>query len=440
MADQISKAQANGDGSKSASKKPRNLDRCAPRRIHFAPLNIPLEQRLQTLAVLCHTIAIPFCLGLFFLCVAFPPFWPFVIAYVIWIFWFDKCPENGEIQTRRSPLVRRMPLFRLYCNYFPITIHREVELQPTFPSQLRESSSALERWIAKLLRISDKVIDDPSEGESDESSSSSPANGDGSSSASESTSSLAPEMGPRYVFGYHPHGIVSLGAFGAIGSEGAGWEKLFPGIPVSLLTLETNFRLPFYRDYLLSLGIASVSRRSCSSLLKHNQSICIVVGGAGESLYAEPGRLDLVLRKRRGFVRLAMQDVPAVDAPPTCLVPILSFGENDVYEQVVGEHSSLLYKCQTFVKKVAGFTVPLLHGRGVFNYDWGLMPYRRPITLVVGKPIPVPYVAHPTEAEIAVYHDLYEQELLRLWKTYKSKYQVDYKGKGMENIELKIVE
>ncbi|KAK9379638.1 diacylglycerol acyltransferase-domain-containing protein [Kockiozyma suomiensis] len=429
---------SNGSGGKSPSTK--KSERSSPRKIHFAPLNIPLERRLQTLAVLFHTISIPYCLGLFFLVVAFPPFWPFVIAYLIWVFSFDKCAENGEIQTRRSPFLRRLPFGRLYCDYFPISIHREVELQPTFPNRLREPSGTLERWIGKLFGANTSVVEPANDSDNQTPSPAESTEKNGFEKEIGSDGELGFEIGPRYVFGYHPHGIVSLGAFGAIGTEGAGWETLFPGIPVSLLTLESNFRLPFYREYLLSLGISSVSRRSCDNLLKHNQSICIVVGGAGESLYAEPGRLDLILKKRRGFVRLAMQALPAPDAPPTCLVPILSFGENEVYEQVRGDQSSLLYKIQTMIKKVAGFTLPLLHARGVFNYDWGLMPYRRPITLVVGKPIAVPYVAHPTESEIAVYHGLYVKELQRLWDTYKSDYVKDYTGKGFDNIDLRLVE
>ncbi|KAK9242541.1 diacylglycerol acyltransferase-domain-containing protein [Lipomyces tetrasporus] len=397
----------------------------APRTVHHAPLHIPLERRLQTLAVLFHTIALPYCIGLFFLMLAFPPCWPLLIMYVIYAYGFDHSSSNGEIFRRRSPLFRRLPLFRLYCDYFPITIHREVPLEPTFPGRLREPSGVVERWIAKIFGVQDAVVDAKEP--------------DSKANLSGTGNGTTKKVGPRYVFGYHPHGIVSLGAFGAIGTEGAGWEKLFPGIPVSLLTLETNFQLPFYREYLLSLGIASVSRRSCTNLLKHNQSICIVIGGAQESLLAEPGTLDLVLLKRRGFVKLAMS-APRVSDQPTCLVPILSFGENDVYDQVRGDQTSRLYKIQTFVKKTAGFTLPLMHARGIFNYDFGLMPYRRQMTLVVGNPIAVPYVAQPTEAEIEVYHKKYVDELNRLWDTYKDDYFVDYKGKEAKNSELRFVE
>ena len=48
------------------------------------------------------------------------------------------------------------------------------------------------------------------------------------------------------------------------------------------------------------MGICSVSKQSCSNILKGGpgQAITIVVGGAAESLSAHPGTADLTLRKR----------------------------------------------------------------------------------------------------------------------------------------------
>jgi len=58
--------------------------------------------------------------------------------------------------------------------------------------------------------------------------------------------------------------------------------------------------MPIYREFLLLLGICSVSRQSCSNILKSGpgQAITIVVGGAAESLAAHPGTADLTLKKR----------------------------------------------------------------------------------------------------------------------------------------------
>lgn len=228
--------------------------------------------------------------------------------------------------------------------------------------------------------------------------------------------------GKQYIFGYHPHGIIGMGAMGGIATEGANWSKMFPGVRVSLLTLINQFQIPLYREYLLALGLASVSRRSCISLLNKGQSICIVLGGAQESLVARPGTMDLILEKRKGFVKLAMA------VGNTSLVPILGFGENDLYDQVQNDPSSKLFQIQTFLKNKIGFTLPLMHARGIFNYDFGIIPYRRPINIVVGHPIEVPKIEKPTEAQVLHYHGLYVEALFALFDAHKDKFHKDLTG------------
>lgn len=85
--------------------------------------------------------------------------------------------------------------------------------------------------------------------------------------------------------------------------EATGFSAAFPGIKPHLLTLATNFQMPFYRDILLALGVCSVSKQSCSNILKSGpgSAITIVVGGAAESLSAHPGTADLTLRRRSGL-------------------------------------------------------------------------------------------------------------------------------------------
>lgn len=110
-----------------------------------------------------------------------------------------------------------------------------------------------------------------------------------------------------------------------ISATATGFSTLFPGLDPHLMTLSSNFKIPFYRDILLALGICSVSMQSCSNILKQGPGSCltIVVGGAAESLSAHPGTNDLTLRRRLGFLKLAMRS--GAD-----LVPVFSFGENDV--------------------------------------------------------------------------------------------------------------
>lgn len=44
----------------------------------------------------------------------------------------------------------------------------------------------------------------------------------------------------KYVFGYHPHGIISMGALCTFATEATGFSELFPGIKPHLLTLGTS--------------------------------------------------------------------------------------------------------------------------------------------------------------------------------------------------------
>lgn len=277
-----------------------------------------MKRRLQTAAVLFHEFTIPLYISLFWFVLAIPLTWPVLVPYLLYCL-FSNAHVNGSSPQRRSHFLRRLPLWRLYTGYFPMQLHKSVDLDPQ----------------------------------------------------------------RNYIFTYHPHGIISHGAFGHFCTERTtGFETLFPGITNTLLTLDTNFRVPFYRDYLLSMGLASVSRRSCEALLRAapaGRAITIVLGGAQESLEAAPGRMALIVKRRRGFLKIAIRENAGV-------VPVLSFGENELYEQMVPLDGGLLQWVQRALKRVAGFTVPLFHARGVFNYDVGLMPYRRAVNTVGRTP------------------------------------------------------
>ncbi|CAG8579694.1 5906_t:CDS:2, partial [Acaulospora colombiana] len=145
----------------------------------------------------------------------------------------------------------------------------------------------------------------------------------------------------NYIFGYHPHGVISVGAWTNFATEANDFSKKFPGITCCLLTLTSNFNFPLYRDYLMAQGLASVSRQSCENILHKGpgNSVMIVVGGAGESLNARPGVYDLVLKRRLGFIKLAVRN-------GACLCPVFSFGENDIWEQADNPKGGKVWKFQ----------------------------------------------------------------------------------------------
>jgi len=234
----------------------------------------------------------------------------------------------------------------------------------------------------------------------------------------------------NYLFVIHPHGIISIGAFCNFATESTGFSQLFPGIDLKLFTLSGNFRIPLYREYLMGLGLGDVSRESCDYHLnaKPGSSIGIVVGGAAEALDARPGTADLYLRKRKGFVKVGLNNGAS-------LVPVFSFGENDVFDQMVtNPPGSKLRRIQTKLLSILGFSLPLFKGRGVFTYDFGLLPYRKPITTVVGTPIKLPKNPNPDDDTINHWHSVYIKSLKELYDQYKDVYDKN-RRKSLEIIE-----
>ncbi|KAH8885149.1 DAGAT-domain-containing protein [Thozetella sp. PMI_491] len=332
--------------------------------IRFAPWNIPVKRRLQTLTVLLHSLSIAILVSSFFFLCAIPLTWPIMIPYLLHVL-FSNAATDGRLRYR-SERLRRLSAWKFFAGYFPAKLHKTHELPPT----------------------------------------------------------------RKYIFGYHPHGIISHGAFAAFATEGLGFSEKFPGITNSLLTLDSNFRIPFYRDYLLRMGLRSVSKESIGNLLTRGglnnegmgRAVTIVVGGARESLEAQPGTLHLILKERKGFIKLAIRT--GAD-----LVPVLAFGENDLYDQVSPQAHPGIHRLQMFVLRTLRFTLPFLHGRGIFNYDAGLMPYRRPLNIVVGRPIKVAQASagNVDPAEVDRLHQEYVTELEKIWDTYKDEFSKDRK-------------
>ena len=97
------------------------------------------------------------------------------------------------------------------------------------------------------------------------------------------------------------------------------------------------------------------------------------------------------------------------------LVPVLAFGENDLYSHVNSEKYPLIQKIQRLVKNMTGWELPLLYGQGFRSRDLGLLAYRMPIDIMVGRPIEVGgKMEEPAVEEIGKAHGLYMEELERM--------------------------
>ncbi|GMR58969.1 hypothetical protein PMAYCL1PPCAC_29164, partial [Pristionchus mayeri] len=233
------------------------------------------------------------------------------------------------------------------------------------------------------------------------------------------TADLDPER--NYIVGSHPHGVLSIGACATFLTESTGFSKLFPGMTANILTLNGQFWFPLRREFGFAIGGAESSRASLKWSLRNpgkGRAIGIVFGGLNESLMARPGRHDLKLLNRRGFCRFALQF--GAD-----LVPLYHFGENELFDQAVGIDEQNVKNMQARIRNLIGFCPPLPLGRSLLNLPWGgILPYRKPVTSVMGAPIRVDRVDNPTDLEVDLLHQKYCDALVELFEKHKSLYNV----------------
>ena len=195
-----------------------------------------------------------------------------------------------------------------------------------------------------------------------------------------------------------------------------------------LATLRFNLLVPVARELVLSLGHCSVSASALITLLtqsndpddKSNRdgytanAVGLIVGGEREQRYVYPDTYRFFVKSRKGFVKIALK----TGAP---LVPAISFGENNYFT---------IFKLRS-TEKTYKFP-PAFCGRGFFQYNFGLLPKRHPITTVIGAPIKVEKILNPTQDDIDKVHEIFCTQLRQLFEEHKSKYVKNYEEVEVE--------
>lgn len=111
-------------------------------------------------------------------------------------------------------------------------------------------------------------------------------------------------------------------------------------------------------------------------------------------MYTTKGRDIVVLKKRKGFIRLALSHGADI-------VPVCGIGNSDTYRTY-----DFMIKQRMWLQKNAGIALPIFHGRAFTP-----LPYKVPIKVLIGEPIktPEPKVRgkRPDEALVDEYHAKY---------------------------------
>jgi len=167
------------------------------------------------------------------------------------------------------------------------------------------------------------------------------------------------------------------------------------------------FKIPFVREFFLFSGHIDAGKKYLEKALKQGHSIGIAIGGEAEALIAENGREAVVLNGRAGFVKLALRHGAS-------LVPTYCFGHNDTFHI----NKTFLGGIRNWIQRSFKISLPIYWGR------WGTpIPLPQKITIVVGKPIPVPqpgpFGEEPSQELIEAYHRRYAHALQELFEKHK---------------------
>ncbi|GAB6023805.1 Diacylglycerol O-acyltransferase 2 [Chamberlinius hualienensis] len=235
----------------------------------------------------------------------------------------------------------------------------------------------------------------------------------------------------NYLCGSHPHGYLCFSAFVNIAQEITGFSQTFPGITPHLLSFHLMFFLPFFRDYLLAVGNCSTTKESIEYILTKKgkgNMVVDVVGGAAEIPYTRPNHMILILKERKGFVKLAIRC--GAD-----LLPMLHFGEGEIFDQAWLPKISFIDRFSAFFKRTIGYDpavyVSLNYVLSVILHG---LPKRKELYTVVGRPIQVEKDPNPSQELIDEYHRKYIEGVQQLFEESKLKLGPEY-----ENVELSII-
>lgn len=225
------------------------------------------------------------------------------------------------------------------------------------------------------------------------------------------------DLSAKTVIAMHPHGVfcygfqlngaarIRCGATSAVAlpTELHEWDAQTTGVVEPLL-----HQLPFIRRWLAALGCAEpASRKRVQQIMRRGASFGILPGGSDEIVMADRGRERIYIRKRRGFVKYALQHGYRI-------VPGYTFGEADLYRNLFDAPSLRL-------KLLNATKMPLFLVFGCWWCPW--LPRRDvPLNTVYAAPVELPHLPDPTPRDVEEHHRRYVDAVAALFDRHKARF------------------
>lgn len=200
------------------------------------------------------------------------------------------------------------------------------------------------------------------------------------------------------ILAAQPHGVLSFGGICAGSAADSRFDKLVTAAAGAVLAT------PIVKHVVGVFGLIDASAKSLRSHLSKGgvEGSCVLyTGGIAELFRCSDTQEQLILKKRKGFIKLALQTGADV-------VPLYFFGNTSVLSVLT----------HPFLESISRkYQVSLTLFWGV----WGL-PIPRPhkILYVRGPPLGLPHIPTPTDEDIDKWHAKYVSEVERIFNKYKT--------------------
>eukprot|EP00927_Polykrikos_kofoidii_P017926 TRINITY_DN18224_c0_g1_i1.p1 TRINITY_DN18224_c0_g1~~TRINITY_DN18224_c0_g1_i1.p1 ORF type:complete len:377 (-),score=50.40 TRINITY_DN18224_c0_g1_i1:129-1184(-) len=223
------------------------------------------------------------------------------------------------------------------------------------------------------------------------------------------------------IFAVFPHGVNSDFRGLMDGLLYDAFPRVFERASIRSLAASVLFKIPFIRGFCLDTSCVDASRKTAQHVLRKGHSVLVLPGGEEEQVETICGRERVFLKKRYGFLRLAI-----VHGTP--VVPAYVFGCSDVYWT-----SRLFHGARIWLVRNLHVAVPIYWGLpGFLTYPTPLgfpLPVKQ--SVVFGEPILFRQNDAPTPEDIAIAHEEFVKALIALFDAEKGRH-----GYGDRSLEM----
>jgi diacylglycerol O-acyltransferase 2, plant len=222
--------------------------------------------------------------------------------------------------------------------------------------------------------------------------------------------------GQAFVVGLEPHGVLPLSIISFAAYYAHGDEEVYAmkgGFTPTMrsaraLASAAIFNVPFVRHLWTWLGLDPISKRRMVDMLRAGRTVVMIPGGVAECMAMERGVETLYLRKRFGFIKVAIQT-------GAHLVPAFTFGQSEAYGYWRLGPPFVPKRVANWLSETFAFAPMVFWGKFCSP-----IPYATPLHTVVGKAIPVKQNDNPTNTEVAAKLEEFIDAMTTLFETHKA--------------------